>query len=70
LANQKVNTAGSGDSGGMVERTLTGSPILTVDNYTNSYFLAVSLESAATSFGINAARIGYTRTAFLPSILR
>ncbi len=62
-----VNTS-SYNTGGIVSATLTGSPILTVDNANNSYFLVAYLAVADPYYGLVSARVGYQRSVYLPTV--
>ena len=55
---------------GIVSRTLTGSPILVVDNAQNAYFLAAS-GTLSPTLGIVSARLGFVPPgAYMPVLLR
>lgn len=63
----KVNSTGVNETG-VVDRTLTGTPIVTIDNANFSYFLVAVLPATGTGFGLVTARIGYATSAFLPEV--
>lgn len=58
----------SGNTGDIVSATMTASPILTIDNANNSYFLVSYLPVADQYFGLVSARIGYQRSVYLPTV--
>lgn len=65
-----VNTTANGNTGAVVMRTLSGSPIVAIDNYNYSYFLVAALFAVSPQFGVVSARVGYSNAAFLPAIRR
>lgn len=62
-----VNTS-SGNTGDTISTTLTGSPILTIDNANNSYYLVAYLAVADQYHSLVSARIGYQRSVYLPTV--
>lgn len=54
----------------VVARTVTGSPITTIDNVTYGYFLLVSVPWANPQLGLVSVRLGYTYPGYMPAIQR
>lgn len=66
----QVSMGANGNTGALTLRTLTGSPITTVDNVNKSYYLIAALYAADPQFGIVSVRVGYGKSSFLPAIRR
>lgn len=69
---QFINTASNGNTGNVVVRSATGTPITVVNNASYNYFLVVGLQAASDRFGLVSIRVGYgyPSTAFLPTVRR
>lgn len=63
-----TQTPATDNSGSIISFTMTGSPILTIDNANNSYFLAFYMPVADPGFGLVSARIGFQRSVYLPTV--
>lgn len=66
----QVDTTNTGDTGAILSRTLTGTPIEVIDNYNNSYFLGLTLTQQSSQFGLISAQVGYASSSFMPTVTR